>query len=771
MRLFIFNIRSLNINTIKPDLVRNISRVIRQFSTSNILLYLLLFTAANFIASCKRSSHQEMIEILKHQAVLDSNKENPFNFMAKLAETDSLLKLKGNKDSIQLKLNKAQLLLKAGREQESVNVYESVINKLSPTQKMAAFPDIAIAYMRLGERTNCMLNHNGASCIFPIKDGGVHQIQTGSKKAIEIYEKILSRNPVDLESRWLLNIAYMTLGTYPKEVPAKFLLPGLGQQGTHKIKPFTDMAADLGLDINGMSGGVIVDDFNNDGYPDIVTSGWGLSDPMHYFLNNKNGTFKDVTKQSGLTGITGGLNITQTDYNNDGKLDIFVMRGAWRNNGYGNQPSSLLRNNGDGTFTDVTTTSGLLAYHPTQTATWADFNNDGWLDLFVGYENAGALDKGGQHPCALFINNHDGTFTNRAAEAHCDELLFVKGAVSADYNKDGWPDLFLSCLDGKRLLKNKGLPGKLVDFEDVTDKAKIDRITGKTFSTFFFDYNNDGWPDIIAGDFNNTKNLGYFAGAEAIGNPVPGAGLENLYKNNGDGTFTNVTKETGLDKVVFAMGTNFGDINNDGYPDMYFGTGNPSFKSLVPNKLFMNIGGERFDDVTTSSRTGNLQKGHAVAFADLRNNGIQDIFIEMGGAYKGDSYQSSLYVNPGQTDNNWISIKLDGVKANRAAIGSHIKITFTENGKQRSVYKDVNSGGSFGSSPLRQEIGVGQAKLIDEIEIAWAGSRRVQRFKNIKPNQFLHLTEGSNRFDIVSLNKIVFKQKMKPLDTRMNMPM
>ena len=96
------------------------------------------------------------------------------------------------------------------------------------------------------------------------------------------------------------------------------------------------------------------------------------------------------------------------------------------------------------------------------------------------------------------------------------------------------------------------------------------------------------------------------------------------------------------------MGANFGDIDNDGYPDMYFGTGNPDFKSLVPNKLFKNIDGKRFADVTTSSRTGNLQKGHGVAFADFRNTGIQDIFIEMGGAYKGDSYTSSLYVNPGQ---------------------------------------------------------------------------------------------------------------------------
>jgi hypothetical protein len=136
----------------------------------------------------------------------------------------------------------------------------------------------------------------------------------------------------------------------------------------------------------------------------------------------------------------------------------------------------------------------------------------------------------------------------------------------------------------------------------------------------------------------------------------------------------------------------------------------------------------------------------------------------MGGAYKGDSYTSSLYVNPGQSNNNWISLKLNGVKANNAAIGSHIKVTFVENGVKRSVYKDVNSGGSFGSSPLRQEIGIGQATSIDDIEIKWAGSQLVQHFKNVKPNQFLHITEGDDKPEVIQLKKLFFKKKM-------NMPM
>lgn len=727
------------------------------------IILLIAFTA---IASCHQpSSHEQMVQILKILNKKNHRKSNPFNPEVKAAYLDSLLKIKGNEHDVALLNGKAALILKGGQEEQSVKIYEDLINRVDFMYLDKLMPDLAISYMRLGERNNCILNHNGSSCIFPIKDGGVHKIQSGSRKAIATYEAILKGSPNDYESKWLLNIAFMTLGEYPKGVPSEFLLPGLDADTTYKVKPFTDMAADLGLDINGRAGGVIIDDFNNDGYLDIVTSGWDLTDPMHYFQNNKDGTFSDLTERSGLKGITGGLNIQQTDYNNDGNLDIFVTRGAWNTDGFGNQPSSLLRNNGDGTFTDVTTESGLLFFHPTQAAVWADFNNDGWLDVFIGTENSGNMDKGGVHHSALYINNHDGTFTNVTQKTHCDYIGFMKGVTAADYNNDGWPDIFISTLDGKKhLLKNKGKSGMDVDFEDVTDKSGIGRNINGTFTTWFFDYNNDGWPDIMAADYRFNKSLAYYAGAEASGKPEPDNGNIYLFRNNHDGTFTEVHKEAGLDKVVYSMGANFGDIDNDGYPDMYFGTGNPDFKSLVPNKLFKNIDGKRFVDITTSSRTGNLQKGHGVAFGDLRNTGIQDIFIEMGGAYKGDSYTSSLYVNPGKSNNNWISLKLTGVKANNAAIGSRIKLTFVENGVKRSVYKDVNSGGSFGSSPLRQELGIGRTTLIDDIEIKWAGSQLVQHFRNIKPDQFLHITEGDDKPEVIQLKKLFFKKKM-------NMPM
>lgn len=694
------------------------------------------------ILSCKPHSPMKMADLLQQLKKRNYNPQNIFSSDARLAACDSLLKVDSPNYDVQLLSKKALFELQEGHEQEAIDIYSKISKLPRYMNPVNIMPDQAVAYIRLGERANCMLSHNGSSCIFPINGAGIHQAQTGSQQAIETLENILKSNAHDAQSRWLLNIAYMTLGRYPTQVPAQYLIPNLNaDDGPYKVKPFTDVAANVGINLNSRAGGSIAEDFDSDGYIDIITTGMDLQDHMHYFHNNGDGTFSDRTGQSGLQDVVGGLNIEQTDYNNDGYPDIFIMRGGWLRDGFGNQPSSLFKNNGHGGFTDVTIAAGLNFMHPTQTAVWNDFNNDGWLDVFIGMESHGGADPKNNHPSALYINNHDGTFKEMAQKAHCRINDFVKGVTSADYNNDGWPDIFVSTMSGRKyLLKNKCNGGKDVDFEDVTKKAGIN-ITQNTFTTWFYDYNNDGWPDILVGSYNFTTTLGYYAALEALGTPVTDNGNIFLFKNNRDGTFTNVTREAGLNKVVFSMGGNFGDIDNDGYPDIYFGTGNPDFGSLIPNKLFRNIGGKKFADVTSSSRTGNLQKGHGVSFADFRNNGLQDIFIEMGGAYIGDAYKSALYLNPGQNSNNWIGLKLIGKKSNRCAIGSRIKVTFTENSLQRNVFKDVNSGGSFGSSPLRQEIGIGQARIIDDIEIRWAGSGTVQHLKKIMPNQFLEITE------------------------------
>jgi hypothetical protein len=409
----------------------------------------------------------------------------------------------------------------------------------------------------------------------------------------------------------------------------------------------------------------------------------------------------------------------------------------------------------------VTKQSGLLGFHPSQTATWADFNNDGWIDVFIGNESSPNEEP---HPCQLFINNKNGTFTDVGDRAGCAIVQFVKGVTSGDYDNDGLTDIFLSTLNGNKiLLKNTTQKNGPVTFTDVSRQAGLARNLTRTFPTWFWDYDNDGWLDILVCGYEFTQSLSYYAAAEATQLPIGNAGKVFLFRNNHDGTFEDVTAKVGMNSAAFAMGSNFGDIDNDGYLDFYLGTGNPQLSSAVPNKLFKNLHGERFIDVTTSARVGNIQKGHAVSFADLDNDGNEDIYIKMGGAYTGDAFENSLFLNPGQTRNHWINLTLQGTVSNKAAIGARIKVSFHENGQPRSVYRDVNSGGSFGSNPLRQHIGIGSASAIDLVEVYWPVSGLTQRFRTPPTDTNLRITEGDSSFTTYRLARFDFQSGVRGL--------
>lgn len=510
---------------------------------------------------------------------------------------------------------------------------------------------------------------------------------------------------------------------------------------------FEDIAGGLGVDVNGLSGGVVLEDFDGDGYLDIMTSSWGMRDQLSYFHNNGDGTFSEHTEEANLPGIIGGLNMVHADYNNDGHPDVLVLRGAWMQQ-LGRQPNSLLRNNGDGTFSDVTGQAGLLTLHPTQTATWNDFNRDGWLDLFIGNESDMPSPSAKSHPSELFINNQDGTFTDVAQTAGVELLRFVKGVTSGDYDRNGWPDLYVSTyFERNYLLRNEGNNAEgIPTFTDVTEKAGLNEPMN-TFPTWFWDYNNDGWLDIFVSEFDLfTKTQAklppvYNVAAHKIGEEVK-QGKPRLYRNRGDGTFEEVAAESGLDEVLYTMGSNFGDLDNDGWLDMYLGTGDPEYSTLVPNKAFRNAEGAFFQDVTSTTGLGHLQKGHAIALADLDHDGDQDIYANMGGAYEGDVYRNALFENPTQGQNHWLKIRLEGTESNRLGVGATVRLVITENGKPREIYRQMNTGGSFGSNPLRLEVGLGQATQVDTLEITWPVSGKSQVFTEVSADQMIKITEG-----------------------------
>lgn len=696
-----------------------------------------------------------MVKILKEIAESNMLKNVPYFRNSRRAE-QIRQKMESLSDPIQ-KAN-AQLiygyeLLNAGQNEQAIVVLEDLIQKLKAMQ----FNDakvwreikriLALSYIRLGEQENCISRYNPDRCIMPFENNGVYEIKSANRTAIEIYKELLETDPEDYESRWMLNFAYMTLGEFPEGVPSKWRLPASAFQSDYPLEKFPNISDKIGVNNVALSGGCVADDFNNDGLIDIFASSWSLDDQVHYYQNKGDGYFTDKTVAAGLLGLTGGLNLQQADYNNDGWMDVLILRGAWYDTA-GLIPNSLLRNNGDGTFTDVTIEAGLLSYAPTQAAVWADFDLDGWVDLFIGNETL--------YPDKAFVNeiyknNGDGTFTNMINEVGLGKFTaMIKGVCAGDVNDDGFLDLYFSFLNAKNyLLINRGPSNNgFVSFVLYTYNESIGEPVA-SFPCWFWDYNNDGWEDIFVGAFGDGSydrsriNAATVAAKNSLG--IRAGVNPRLYKNNGDGTFDNVTDEVGLWEGMFAMGSNYGDIDNDGFLDFYIGTGEPKYSGVVPNKMYRNDRGKKFHDITYAGGFGHVQKGHAISFADFDNDGDQDIFAVMGGAYEGDVFSDAFFLNPVGNKNNWVTLKLEGTLSNKAALGAWVKVTaIDENQNEHHFYRRVSSGSSFGGNSLQLEIGLKKCTAIKMVEVRWPNrERKVEVFGNVPINSFVKLVEGS----------------------------
>lgn len=586
---------------------------------------------------------------------------------------------------------------------------------------------LGVAHLRRGELENCVDTHHATSCIFPIAAAARHARPSGSQMAVDFFTRYLARHPDNLEIRWLLNVAYMTLGKYPDAVPKAHLIPPEAFASAEDPGRFVDVAPHAGLDDIGRAGGAIVEDLDNDGFLDIAVSSVDPCASLRYFRNSGDGTFTDRTKEAGLETQLGGINLVQADYDNDGWIDLFVMRGGWEFP----MRNSLLKNEQGRRFVDVTRQAGLSSgAHRTHSAAWADFDNDGWLDLFVGHEES---------PSALFRNQRDGTFRDVGAAAGVTRTSFIKGATWGDYDADGYPDLYVSNYGGENFLFHNERNGTF------TERAKALGVAGPimSFPTWFWDYDSDGRLDLLV--------VSYVPSLDEV---VRGflrlprrAETMKLYRNTGSG-FEDVTAAVGLDRVVPTMGANFGDIDNDGFLDFYLGTGAPSYAAIMPNVLYRNRGGKGFVDVTTATGTGHLQKGHGVAFGDVDSDGDQDLYSNIGGFVPGDVYHRVLFRNPGH-GNNWIRVKLVGVKSNRAGVGAKMEIeTDVAPGFSRgqTIYREVTSGGSFGASSFTQHIGLGKATRIKTLDVWWPASGSRQTFHDVVVNKTILVKEFEKTF-------------------------
>ncbi len=636
-------------------------------------------------------------------------------------------------ERLQLWMSKATFLNYEGESRRAYDVLEQARAWLEPSDRPAEIGLYTLVFfqgvtaLRRGETDNCIMCRGESSCILPIAPAAVHADPTGSRLAIRHFTEYLDKFPDDLAVRWLLNLAHMTLGEHPAKVDPRFLVSlDRFTKSEFDIGKFRDIGHQAGVDRFNVAGGAVMDDFDNDGLLDLAVTAFDPTQPMAYYRNKRDGTFEEQTTTAGLSEQLGGKNLVQTDFNNDGRLDLFISRGAWLPYG---MPQSLLRNDGNGCFSDVTSAAGLGEPVDSTSSRWADYDNDGWLDVFILTEMQGNR---------LYRNKGNGTFepVTAASGLGNDPRLVCKGATWIDFDNDDYPDMFIDFLNGTSRLYRNNRNGT---FTDVSQTMGIDG-PQVGFSCWAWDYDNDGWLDIFATCFDYSledivKGM--------LGQPH--RRLSNRLWHNARGQqFENKTREAGLDLVFAAMGSNYGDFDNDGYLDFYLGTGDPDLSTLVPNRMFKNVGGARFADISASSGTGNLQKGHGVSCADWDRDGDLDLFIEMGGATSGDRYHNILFQNPGQ-GNHWLTVKLTGQKTNRAAIGVRIKAV-TAGARPMTIYRHVSSGSSWGANPLEQTLGLGQSVRVAALEIHWPTSGTTQTFHDIPTDQAIEVTEFATAY-------------------------
>ncbi len=525
---------------------------------------------------------------------------------------------------------------------------------------------------------------------------------------------------------------------------------------------FTDIASQAGLNAPTIYGGVekkdfIIEtvgcgcafiDYDNDGWLDIfLLSGTRINDPPastnRLYKNNRDGTFTDVTQKAGLERSGWASAVCVGDYNNDGFEDLFIT--YWGEN-------VLYRNNGNGTFTDVTDKAGLKAdrkrWH--SGCSFVDYNRDGRLDLFVATylefdfksipkpgESVNCSWKGIPVNCgprglppgtfSLYHNNGDGTFSDVSEAAGIKKSITGYGmtVACADFDNDGWPDIYVACDSTPSLLlmnnrdgtfREEGLLRGVAVNEDGMDQAGMGVAVG--------DFDLDGNLDLFKTHFADDTNI--------------------LYRNNGQGVFEDMTNRSGLGVETRFIGWGAGmvDLDNDGNPDLFLATGNvypeiekklPSYPWKTPRIIFRNLGKGKFEELIEEAGPG-IATPHAsrgCAFGDFDNDGDLDVLII------NLNEPPSLLRNDVSSKNNWLKIKLIGVKSNRSAIGARVVAEYS--GKRQA--QEVLSQASFYSaSDFRLHFGLGSAKTA-KLEIRWPSGLK-QSFANVAANRIITLREG-----------------------------
>jgi ASPIC and UnbV/FG-GAP-like repeat len=553
--------------------------------------------------------------------------------------------------------------------------------------------------------------------------------------------------------------------------------------------------------------GITASDYDNDGLYDLFIPD-GVASKL--FRNLGNGQFEDVTAKAGLSGLDGVSVALFADFDNDGHKDLFVSRTF--------KPNQLFHNNGDGTFTDVTKKSGIGEDCCTTVASWADYDNDGYLDLYVGRYLDPRLDipttfyaRNGLKN-QLYHNNHDGTFTNVTEKAGVGEVGLCLGTVWGDYNDDGFPDLYVVNDFGRKTLYRNNGDGT---FTDVTVKAGT-LAYGAGMNASMGDYDNDGkldiyvtnirsdeawyaeWPTVGRYMINSWRQGVWYTDMPLYFQIFQQSGMNfikvfqdmasgnNLFRNKGDGTFEDTTAKNNANPIGWFWGASFADFDNDGWQDIYAADGwvyndrdteiELDFLNNVVSEQKLYKTGILFDPAHFGHTSWHgwehnryLRNRGDGSFEEVGRAAGNDLLLNSRGVAVADFWnrgamdiavsasddRHALLRNEVGLQRHWLQVELVGVKSNRDAVGARVSIKV----KGKPQMREITLGDGYGSeNSLRQHFGLGDATSVDEIMVKWPRSKIVQTFHNVAANRIIEITEGKDEFVEKNYPKVALQQ-------------
>jgi hypothetical protein len=532
-----------------------------------------------------------------------------------------------------------------------------------------------------------------------------------------------------------------------------------GVASAHHNRKFVNPYAHIMAGYTALGASAAAADYDGDGFDDLFVTDSSVDGRNHLYHNNRNLTFTDVAS---LAGIDSGNDLANAsadsmwlDFNNDGRPDLFVVR-------FGR--SQLYQNLGGGKFKDVSTAAGIDRYANAITAVAFDYDRDGFVDVFIGAyfqpvnlfnpdtprffpESFETASNGGG--VIAFRNDGDGTFTDLTEKIGLKVSGWTLDLGHGDANNDGWDDLYVACDFGTdRFFVNNGNG----TFTDITEKA-IGIDTKKGMNVDWGDFDNDGLLDIyvtnITDDYMREGNF--------------------LWRNNGDLTFTDVSRETNTYDTGWGWGAKFFDYDNDGWLDLYVTNGwvSAGSDSYVPDvfemiikpdvdladarswppmgtkslsgyqkkRLFHNERGQAFTDQAPKYGVDSIRDGRGIATADFDNDGRVDMFVANANG------QPFLYRNTMPETGHWAEFALTGVTSNTMGVGAQLRVT----AGGRTQVRFVDGGNSFGGQgSMRLHVGLGTATTIDQVEVRWPSGQK-QTLTNVPVDRLTKIIEGSNK--------------------------